>query len=151
MQKEPPADRGCYTYFSPIATRWMDNDIYGHINNVAYYSYFDSVVNRYTIEVGGLDIHDGDVIGLVIESMCQYHQPAAFPDALEAGVRVSKLGRSSVRYEIGIFFPGSETPIASGHFVHVFVDRESRKPVAIPDGIRAGMAKLTDDSNRKQS
>jgi len=146
MGQTAPETRDRYIHFTPVQTRWMDNDLYGHVNNVTYYSYFDTVVNRYTVEEGGLDIHDGPVIGLVVESMCQYHQPTAFPDALEAGLRIGRLGRSSVRYEIGIFQQESDTPVASGHFVHVFVDRTTRRPVDIPEHLRAGMARLLPDS-----
>lgn len=134
--------RGDYAHFTRIQTRWMDNDIYGHINNVVYYSYFDTVVNRYTIREGGLNIHDGPIIGLVVESGCQYHRPVAFPDELDAGLRVAHLGRSSVRYEIGLFRLGEEDPVANGYFIHVFVDRASQRPTPIPDRMRAGMARL---------
>lgn len=134
--------RGDYVYFTRLQTRWMDNDVYGHINNVNYYSFFDTAVNKYTIEVGGLDIHHGDAIGLVIESMCRYHQPASFPEELEAGMNVVHLGNSSVKYDIALFRDASDEPVVSGHFVHVFVDRDSRKPRPIPASMRAGMEKL---------
>jgi acyl-CoA thioester hydrolase len=140
-QPRQPA-RNDYAYFTRIQTRWMDNDIYGHVNNVVYYSYFDTIVNKYTVEVGGLDIHNGEVIGLVVESMCRYHQPASFPEELEAGLRVARLGNSSVRYEIGLFRPTCAEPVVTGHFIHVFVDRQTRRPTAITASMRAGMEKL---------
>src|SRR5712691_9300513 len=115
--------RAFYRRFLAIPTRWMDNDIYGHVNNVVYYSYFDTVVNGYLVEAGGLDIHDGKIIGLVVETMCRYFLPLAFPDVIEAGLRVAHLGRSSVRYEVAIFKQGEAAAAAAGHFVHVYVDR----------------------------
>jgi acyl-CoA thioester hydrolase len=121
----------------------MDNDVYRHVNNVVYYSYFDTVVNTYLITEGGLDIAEGPVIGLCVESHCQYLAPLAFPDALEAGLRVAQLGRSSVRYEVGIFRTGSPTAAAQGHFVHVFVDRVTRKPVEIPHPLRGALERLS--------
>ncbi len=136
------AARARYHHFDAIGTRWMDNDVYGHVNNVVYYSYFDTAINRFLVEHGGLDIAAGPVIGLCVESHCKYARPVAFPDALEAGIRVEHLGRSSVRYGIGIFVAGQVAPVAEGWFVHVFVDREARKPAPIPDGIRAALARL---------
>src|ERR1700761_5565358 len=135
MNKPAPALRAAYPHFLPITTRWMDNDVYGHVNNVVYYAYFDTVINEYLIEAGGLDITAGDTIGLCVESHCAYYKPVAFPDALDAGLRVAHLGRSSVRYEIGIFARGESEPAAVGHFVHVFVDRANRRPAALPDSI----------------
>ena len=120
----------------------MDNDVYGHVNNVEYYSYFDTVINEYLITEGGLDIVAGETIGLCAESHCAYRGPLAFPGVVEAGLRVGKLGRSSVRYEIGLFGEGSEEAAAEGWFVHVFVDRSSRRPVPIPEGIRAALERL---------
>ena len=134
--------RESYRQFDAIGTRWMDNDVYGHVNNVVYYSYFDTAINRFLVEQGGLDIAAGAVIGLCVESHCKYARPVAFPDALEAGIRVEHLGRSSVRYGIGIFVAGQEAPVAEGWFVHVFVDRATRKPTPIPDGIREALARL---------
>jgi acyl-CoA thioester hydrolase len=131
-----------YQHFHAITTRWMDNDLYGHVNNVVYYSFFDTVINHYLIRSGGLDIHDGGVIGLAVESMCRFHRPLAYPDPVDAGLRVGKLGRSSVRYEVGLFAAGEEEPAATGHFVHVFVERESRRPTPIPESIRAALARL---------
>ena len=132
-----PHPRSHYAQFSRIATRWSDNDVYGHVNNVVYYSYFDTVVNRWLIEAGALDIHGGDVIGLVVETQCHYFAPLAFPQTLDAGLRVAHLGRSSVRYEIGLFASGADQTAAAGHFVHVYVDRHSRKPVPLPANVRA--------------
>jgi acyl-CoA thioester hydrolase len=120
----------------------MDNDLYGHVNNVVYYSYFDTVINRYLIAEGGLDIARGEVIGVAAESHCRYRRAVAFPDILEAGLRVGKLGRTSVRYEIGIFAPGEEEAAAEGWFVHVFVDRETRRPAPLPDRLRAALERL---------
>lgn len=134
--------RSDYKHFLAIPTRWMDNDIYGHVNNVTYYSYFDTVVNEYLIREGGLDIHAGGIIGLAVETMCKFHQSLSFPEVIDAGLRVGKLGNSSVRYEIGLFKQNAEDPAANGHFVHVFVDRDTRKPVPIPDRLRACMERL---------
>jgi acyl-CoA thioester hydrolase len=120
----------------------MDNDIYGHVNNVVYYSYFDTVINRWLIDEGGLDIASGAIIGLCVESRCAYLRAVAFPDALEAGLRVAHLGRSSVRYEIGLFRAGDAGPAATGYFVHVFVTRGTQKATPIPAGIRAALARL---------
>jgi len=127
-----PAPRSAYRHFESIATRWMDNDAYGHINNVVYYSYFDTVVNRYLIESGALDIGRSPVIGLVAETHCNYFSSLAFPQCVDAGLRVTHLGSSSVRYEIGLF--GADEPLAAacGHFVHVYVDRDTRRPVPLP-------------------
>lgn len=127
---------------STIDTRWMDNDVYGHVNNVTYYSYFDTAVNRYLIEAGVLDIHAGEVIGLVIETQCNYFAPLAFPQTVEAGLRVAHLGSSSVRYEVGLFAQGQETAAACGHFVHVYVDRETRRPVALPAALKKTLETL---------
>jgi acyl-CoA thioester hydrolase len=135
--------RSGFTHFLPIATRWMDNDVYGHVNNVVYYSYFDTVINRYLIDEGGLDIAGGETIGLCVESHCAYFRPVAFPDALDAGLRVAHLGRTSVRYEIGIFAAAGDEAAALGWFVHVFVDRVTRRPAPLPDRIRAALAKIT--------
>ena len=140
--KQEAEPREGYRHFLTITTRWMDNDVYGHINNVQYYSYFDTAVNRYLIDQGVLDIHRGEVIGLVVETHCNYYSSAAFPDAIEAGIRVAHLGRSSVRYEVGLFVEGREEAIAQGYFVHVYVDRESQKSVDLPASLRAVLSKL---------
>ncbi|NVJ69467.1 MAG: acyl-CoA thioesterase [Alphaproteobacteria bacterium] len=126
-----------YGHVGDIQTRWMDNDVYGHVNNVVYYSFFDTAVNRFLIEGGVLDIHDGDVIGLVVETNCRYLQPLEFPEKVKAGIGVSHIGNSSVRYEIGLFAEGADRPAAQGHFVHVYVDRTTRRPTSLPETFRA--------------
>ena len=131
--------RASYRYFTDITTRWMDNDIYGHVNNVVYYSYFDSVANKYLIEEGGLDIKNSQVVGFVVASNCQYKSPIAYPQVIEAGLRVNRLGNSSVEYGIGIFQQGGSVASAMGTFTHVFVDRSTDKPVAIPASIRSAL------------
>jgi acyl-CoA thioester hydrolase len=133
MERPQPLDRADYAHFSTITTRWMDNDIYGHVNNVTYYSYFDTAVNRYLIEAGVLDIHAGEVIGLVIETHCNYFASLEFPTNVDAGIRVGHIGKSSVRYEIGLFNEGEPKTAAVGHFVHVYVDRATRRPVPLPE------------------
>jgi acyl-CoA thioester hydrolase len=134
--------RDDYPHFLAIGTRWKDNDVYGHVNNVEYYSFFDTVINDYLIRAGGLDIHDGDTIGLCVESQCTFKQPLAFPDTVDAGLRVSKLGTSSVGYEIGLFRSGSSDPAALGRFVHVFVNRSDRRPQPVPAAIRSALERL---------
>ena len=138
--------RSAYPHFIVVPTRWMDNDVYGHVNNVVYYSYFDTVINRYLIEEGGLDIVRAETIGLCVESHCAYLQPLSFPDSIDAGLRIAHLGRSSARYEIGIFARGSDEPSAHGWFVHVFVDRATRRPAPLPPSIRAALERLTSRS-----
>jgi len=133
-------ERKDYKFTTPIATRWIDNDVYGHVNNVVYYAYFDTVINRWLIDEGGLDIAKGDVIGVCAESQCTYTSSASFPDALEGALRVAKIGNSSVTYEIAIF--RGDTMCASGRFVHVFVARDTRKPTPIPLRIRAALERL---------
>ena len=140
--------RAAYRHFLAIPTRWMDNDSYGHVNNVTYYSYFDTVVNEHLIRIGGLDIAIGSAIGLVVETMCRFHQPLTFPEVVDAGLRVVKLGTSSVTYEIGIFRRGDESPAASGRFVHVWVDRATQRPTPVPSAIRAALAPLVVDEDR---
>jgi acyl-CoA thioester hydrolase len=129
--------RSDYLHFQDITTRWADNDAYGHVNNVVYYSWFDTVVNAFLINHGVLDIEDSPVIGLVIETQCNYFDPIAFPDVISAGLRVARLGNSSVRYEVGIFREGEDSASAQGHFIHVYVDRLTRKPSTIPDPMRS--------------
>jgi len=138
----PPRPRAAYPHMLAIPTRWMDNDIYGHVNNVVYYSYFDTVINDYLVRAGGLDIHGGAAVGVCAESACRYFAPLAFPELVEAGLRVGHLGRRSVRYEIGLFKSDAETPAAEGHFVHVFVERAAMTPVAIPVTIRVALERL---------
>jgi acyl-CoA thioester hydrolase len=142
MMKPTVKTRSDFRYFIDLGTRWSDNDIYGHVNNVMYYSYFDTTANRYLIDEGGLDIHAGNIIGLVVDSGCSYFAPVAFPDQLEGGLAISKLGNSSVRYEIGIFKKGEHTAVAQGHFVHVFVDREQRQSTPIPEQMREALGRL---------
>lgn len=113
----------------------MDNDAYGHVNNVVYYSYFDTVVNQYLVQMGALDIHQGEVIGLVVETHCNYFSPLAFPQTVEAGLRVAQMGKTSVRYEVGLFAVGAEQSSAAGHFVHVYVERGTSRPVALPQAL----------------
>jgi acyl-CoA thioester hydrolase len=120
----------------------MDNDSYGHVNNVTYYSYFDTVVNEHLIRAGGLDMRDDPIIGVVVETMCRFHQSLSFPETIDAGLRIAKLGSTSVTYEIGLFRQGDATPAASGRFVHVWVDRTTQRPSPIPPGIRAALEPL---------
>jgi acyl-CoA thioester hydrolase len=131
-----------YAFHFPLQTRWMDNDVYGHVNNAVYYSYFDTVINHYLIREGGLDMHAGEQIGLCVESHCRYAAPLAFPALLEAGLRVDRLGRSSVRYGIGLFADGAEAASAEGWFVHVFVDRATRTSRPINERMRAALARI---------
>jgi acyl-CoA thioester hydrolase len=140
-QAEP---RSAFARFETLGTRWMDNDIYGHLNNVVYYSLFDTAVNQYLIAQGALDIHGGAVIGLVVETHCNFFDSLAFPQKVEAGLRVTKQGRSSVRYEIGLFAEDAELCAARGHFVHVYVDRDTRRPVAeLPSAYLQALQGLT--------
>jgi acyl-CoA thioester hydrolase len=127
--------RAAYVHFTRLDTRWHDNDVYGHVNNVVYYAFFDTAVNGHLIRAGCLDPQGSAVVGLVVETQCRYFKPIAFPDVVHAGIRVAKLGRSSVRYEIGLFANDEDSAAAQGHFVHVYVDRTNR-PVPVPDGVR---------------
>ena len=138
-----PEPRSAYKAFRSIGTRWMDNDAYGHVNNVVYYSWFDTVVNAHLIEHGVLDIHHGQAIGLVVETQCNYFSPLAFPQTVEAGLRVARLGHSSVRYEVALFAQDQDLCAARGHFVHVYVDRVSRRPVSLPDPLKQLLETLT--------
>ncbi|HEY4097879.1 MAG TPA: thioesterase family protein [Baekduia sp.] len=134
--------RDAYPHRMTITTRWNDNDVYGHVNNVEYYAFFDTIINAYLIREGGLDIHRGAAIGLCAESHCSFTAALEFPQAVEAGLRVGHLGTSSVKYEIGLFGEDTAAPAATGWFVHVFVDREDRRPVPIPPAIRGALEKL---------
>ena len=145
LQREEPEVRKRYPHFLSVPTRWMDNDVYGHVNNVIYYSYFDTVVNEYLIHSGVLDIEKSPVIGLVAETQCRFFEPLTFPDTVHAGLRVARVGRSSVRYEIGLFRNDDETAAAQGHFVHVYVDRATQRPVAIPEPTRSALKELLSD------
>jgi acyl-CoA thioester hydrolase len=137
--RPPAAKRNAYRWFQCLTTRWMDNDAYGHVNNVVYYSWIDTAVNHFLLQHTGLDIVASPVIGIVAETGCRYRSPIAFPDTVTVGLRVARLGRSSVRYELGIFRNEIETAAAEGDFVHVYVDRASMRPVAIPDDVRDGL------------
>jgi len=144
MSTERPAPdrRDSYRHFHRITTRWMDNDAYGHVNNVVYYSWFDTVVNEYLIAQGVLDVTGGAVIGLVVETQCRYFSELAFPQPVDLGLRIGKLGNSSVRYEIALFGEGRAQAAAQGHFVHVYVDRATRRPAALPEAWRRALATL---------
>ena len=141
-ERPQPLPRENYAHFQAITTRWMDNDVYGHINNVVHYSFFDTAVNRMLIEAGALDIHAGAVIGLVVQTQCHYFDSLTFPQTVHAGIRVAYLGRSSVRYELGLFADDAPLSAAVGFFVHVYVDRASRRPVPVPDALRAVLTPL---------
>lgn len=142
MPEKPQITRADFPHFLTLQTRWLDNDIYGHVNNALYYAFFDTAINQYLIAAGGLDIHAGEVVGFAVETHCQFLQPVAFPDIIEVGLRVGKLGRSSVRYELAIFKLGESEAAAAGHFVHVFVERAERRSVPIPAPIRAALERL---------
>ncbi len=137
-----PPSRADYVVFRPITTRWMDNDVYGHVNNVVYYSFFDTVVNAHLIEAGVLDLEHGETVGLVVETSCSYFAPIAFPEAVTGGVRVERIGTSSVGYAVGIFRGEEDRAAAAGHFVHVYVDRATRRPRPLPDGLRRTLEQL---------
>jgi acyl-CoA thioester hydrolase len=137
-----PEPRTAYRLFRPIATRWSDNDAYGHVNNVVYYQWFDTAVNAYLIEQGALDVEASPVIGLVVETHCNYFASLAFPEAVELGLRVARVGESSVRYEIGVFAAGADTAAAQGHFIHVYVSRATRRPAPLPDSLKRALAPL---------
>jgi acyl-CoA thioester hydrolase len=141
-EKPQPEPRAAYKAFRSITTRWMDNDAYGHVNNVVYYSWFDTVVNAHLIEQGALDIHHGETIGLVVETHCNYFSSIAFPQVVDAGLRVAHMGKSSVRYEVGLFAQGEPLTAARGHFIHVYVDRATRRPVQLPDKLKAVLEAL---------
>ena len=128
--------RAEFKVFREISTRWMDMDVYGHVNNATYYSFFDTAVSGYLFETGAVDPHDGAVIGLAVESKCSYFAPVAFPDRVTGGVRVERLGTSSVTYGVGIFSNDNDQAVAAGYFIHVYVDAETRRPVPLPDNLR---------------
>jgi acyl-CoA thioester hydrolase len=142
------ATRAAYRHFLAIPTRWMDNDTYGHVNNVTFYSYFDTVVNEHLIRAGGLDIVSGPASGYVVENSCRFFKPLSFPETIDAALRVAKLGTSSVVYEIALFRAGDDDAAAAGRFVHVWVDRATQRPVRVPDAIRAALAPLCTDEGR---
>ena len=142
--REAPRGRDAYRAWREITTRWADNDAYGHVNNTVYYGWFDSAVNAWLIEQGLLDLADGDPIGLVVETGCRYARPLAYPEPVEVGLAVEKLGRSSVRYRLGVFAKGETEAAAEGHFVHVYVGRESRRPVELPEAWRRRLEAIAD-------
>ncbi len=131
--------RAQYPAYTQISTRWSDNDIYGHVNNSVYYFWFDTAVNEYLIKAGALDIHAGAVIGLVVETGCAYFAPTAFPDTIHAGIRVDHIGTSSVRYAVGLFANDEDAAAAAGHFTHVYVNRDTRRPVPLPEALRTAL------------
>jgi acyl-CoA thioester hydrolase len=137
-----PPFRAAYPAFLAIPTRWMDNDTYGHVNNVTYYAYFDTVVNEHLVRAGNLDIRNGGAIGIVVETACRFHKPLSFPETIDAGMRVVRVGHSSVTYEIGLFRADDDDAAATGRFVHVWVDRQHRRPIAVPANVRAALAPL---------
>ncbi|ADR61192.1 MULTISPECIES: acyl-CoA thioesterase [Pseudomonas] len=146
----PYRQREHYRHYTPITTRWHDNDVYGHVNNVVYYSFFDSAVNRLLVREGGLDIDQGRVIALVVSSACDYQAPVAFPHDIEVGLVVSRLGNTSVHYQLAVFLAGQPLACATGRFVHVFVDREGRRPVPVPDCLRRVLSELQPLSPEEQ-
>ena len=142
MPKRLPS-RAEYRYFLDIPTRWMDNDVYRHVNNVTYYSWFDTVIARFLLGSGAINLTDSPVVGVVVETLCRYHAPIAFPETVTAGLRVERLGTTSIRYGVGIFREGEDSASADGHFVHVFVDRATQtRPTPLPDALRAAAATL---------
>ncbi len=147
MTSSQPDRRDDYVHFSRITTRWMDNDVYGHVNNVVYYSFFDTAVNKFLIDANTLDVQKSSVVGLVVETQCRYFRSIAFPDSVDAGIRVARLGSSSVRYEVGLFRNDDEAAAAQGHFVHVYVDRTTNRPAPIPEAARTLLATLMRDAS----
>jgi acyl-CoA thioester hydrolase len=142
MPEKPQITRDQYRHFLELPTRWIDNDVYGHVNNALYYAFFDTAINDYLIDAGRLDINSGPVIAFAVESQCQYLRPLAFPGVIDVGLRVGKLGNSSVRYELAVFKQGETLAAAAGYFVHVFVDRVTQRPVPMPASIRDALERL---------
>ena len=142
MSRAPLRPRSAYRHWTPITTRWHDNDVYGHVNNTVYYGWFDTAVNAWLIEAGLLDVANGDPIGLVVETGCRYAASLAFPQTIEVGLAVATLGRSSVTYHLGVFAKGAADPAAEGHFTHVYVGRDSRRPVPLPSAWRGTLERL---------
>jgi acyl-CoA thioester hydrolase len=142
MERQPLSGREAYRHWSTIQTLWADNDVYGHVNNAVHYRWFDTVVNSWLIEHGLLDPQGGGPIGLVVETGCRYAASASFPDPVEIGLTITRIGGSSVNYQLGVFLEGQPDPIAQGHFTHVYVDPDSRRPVSMPDPMRAELEKL---------
>lgn len=147
MHQEKPSPRSAYKAFFDLPTRWMDNDIYGHVNNVNYYSFFDTAIAHFLMKEGGLDPWKSEIIGFCAESGCRFRKAIQFPERITAGLRVARIGRSSVRYEIGLFRDGDEETAADGYFVHVFVDRETEAPHPVPDRIRGALATIADQGD----
>ena len=148
MSREPLRGRASYRVWREIGTRWADNDAYGHVNNIVYYAWFDSAVNAWLIEAGLLDVAGGDPIGLVVETGCRYAAPLSYPQPVEVGMAVERLGTSSVRYRLGVFAKGSDEAAAEGHFVHVYVGRESRRPVPLPGAWRERLEAIAEPGER---
>ena len=142
MSREPPSTRDAYAAFETISTRWMDNDVYNHVNNVVYYSWFDTAVNAYLLREGVLTLDRPEVVCLVVETGCRYFRPVSFPDAIHCGLRVSHLGTSSVRFDIGVFRNEESQAVAQGFFVHVACDGTTHRPVAMPAAMRSALEKL---------
>lgn len=141
-ERTPPSTRDAYAHFTAIDTRWSDNDAYRHVNNVVYYGFFDTAVNRLLIEAGALDLEHSPAVGLVVETQCRYFAPVSFPDRVHVGLRVARLGGSSIRYELAVFRNDEASASAEGHFVHVYVDRASNRPVPVPDAVRGAVVPL---------
>ncbi len=141
-ERRAPEKRASYFHFRTMHTRWMDNDQYAHVNNVVFYSFFDTLLNRYLVDHGGFDFNTDPVIGMAVETYCRFHKSFAYPEDIEGGLRIGHLGRSSVRYEIGLFGAGEEEARADGHFVHVFVDRATNKPVDLPANLREALERI---------
>ncbi len=135
MSRAPAESRSAFAHFQEIATRWKDNDVFGHVNNVVYYSYFDTAVNTFLIRQGVLDLQHSSVVGLVAETQCRYYSSMAFPDTVHVGLRLAHLGTSSIRYELGVFRNDDDLACAQGHFVHVYVDRSTNRPVSMPESL----------------
>ena len=146
MSERPPIPtRADFAAFRGVTTRWMDNDAYGHVNNVVYYSWFDTAVNAHLVEQGALDPATGDVVGVVVETGCRYHAPISFPEPVEIGLRVERVGETSVAYALGVFRAGEERAAADGRFVHVYVERAAMRPVPVPDAVRRAVLPLAAD------
>lgn len=141
-ERKPPEQRSSYFHFRTMPTRWMDNDVYAHVNNVNYYSFFDTLLNRYLIDEGGFNFMEDQTIGIAVETYCRFHKSFAYPEEIQGGLRIGHLGTSSVRYEIGLFAEGEESARADGHFIHVFVNRPTNQPLAIPAPLRAALERI---------
>jgi acyl-CoA thioester hydrolase len=147
VERPQPFPRLAFPHFLEIQTRWMDNDIYGHVNNAVHYSYFDTVVNRFLLETGALDLKNSTVIGVVVETACNYFTEIAFPDKIFAGLRVAHIGRTSVRFEVALFRDDDQLASAQGHFIHVYVDRATRRPIPLPDSMKESLTALVNPDN----